>query len=246
MTVPIEKPAPTRADYKAAEERLRQVRDEAAARVAESQANGDVAAGNEWASRLRQEFEAFKCVREALPPEIRRSINADRILDSFSKDERGVVRLVIPADVSDEEAMRALNYRYLELFPFRYGDRDAIYEPDISKALDAGNGCGRRSSGPRVINLIGMVPDTANLTWEQQEEAVRQQGLTLPHPIEQVLAAAAYACRIPGEDIFNHYYARGSVAEVAVCLDIKSGIRIYRSFGGQDFLSVASGSLPRK
>jgi len=150
MNGPTQKTPPTLADYKAAEARLREARDEAAVRVAESQERGDVAAGNEWATRLKDEFDKFKAFREGLPREVLLSIHAERILESFSIDKDNCVNLTIPADVSDEDAMHALNGRLREMFPEK--ERAAIYEPAIEQILDAGNGSGRRARGPELLS----------------------------------------------------------------------------------------------
>ena len=209
MTAPTKKTAPTIADYKAAEERLIKVRDEAAAGFKAAQDTGDVAAEDKWAKRLKKEFEEFKVFREGLPRDVLLSIHADRILESFSIDNENCVNLIIPTDVSDEDAMHALNARFREMFPDK--ERAAIYESDIDKILDAGSGSGRISRAPRIIRLIGVVPGTTDKTHDQQAEALQQKGLTFPHPVDQALAAAAYACRRNGEDLFNGGRVRGSV-----------------------------------
>lgn len=202
------KPIPTLVDYKSAEERLLRVRDEAAAGVKAAQERGDVDTGNEWISKLQKEFDAFKAFREGLPREVRLSIHADRILESFSVDEDNFVNLVIPADVSDKDAMHALNGRFRDMFPDKY--RAAICESYIDPILDSGGEGGRRARGPRVIKLIGVVPGTASMTRDEQQKVLKQKGLTFSHPIEQSLAAAAYACRCNGEDLFNYLTVRGS------------------------------------
>ena len=213
MTAPTQKPAPTVADYKAAEERLRQVRDEAAAGVRDAQVRGDLAVGTEWASRLKKEFDDFRAFREGIPPAIRLSINADRILESFSVDKDNFVHLVIPSDISDEDAMHALNARFRGLFPDK--ERDAIYTSHMARILDAGGESGRSARSTRTISLIGVVPGTKSKTRDQQAEVLKQKGLTFAHPIEQALAAAAYACRCKGEDLLKSP-ARGSVPKVTL------------------------------
>ena len=230
MTAPTQKPAPTVADYKAAEERLRQVRNEAAAGVKDAQERGDVAKGSEWILKAQKEFDAFKAFREGVPRDVLLSIHADRILDGFSiETEHGwkakigslfgraptrTVSLVIPPAISDEDAVHALNARFREMFPAK--GRAAIYEPDIEKILDAGYGCGRLSHAPRIIRLIGVVPGTTRKTRDQQAEALQEKGLKFPHPIEQALAAAAYACARNGKDLFKNALVRGSVPPVAL------------------------------
>ena len=226
MTGPIQKPAPTLADYKAAEARLREVRDEAAAGMKASQDKGDVAAGDAWTSRLKDEFDKFKAFREGLPRDVLLSIHAERILESFSVDKENFVNLVIPADVSDEDAMHALNARFREMFPDR--GRAAIDEEDIEQILDAGAGSGRRARCPRVIKLIAVVPGTTSMNRDKQREALEQKGLTFPHPIEQALAAAAYACKRSGGDLFNDLWVRGSVPGFALNTFQNDGVHVLR------------------
>ena len=241
MTGPIQKPAPTLADYQAAEARLREVRDEAAAGMKASQDKGDVAAGDAWTSRLKDEFDKFKAFREGLPRDVLLSIHAERILESFSVDKENFVNLVIPADVSDEDAIHALNGRFREMFPDR--NRAAIYEPDIGKILDAGNGSGRRARGPRVIKLIAVVPGTTSMNRDKQREALEQKGLTFPHPIEQALAAAAYACKRSGGDLFNNLVVRGSVPGFGLRTYPFNGVSVYWCIdGGVSSFVAASGS----
>jgi hypothetical protein len=242
MTGPIQKPAPTLADYKAAESRLREVRDEAAAGMKASQDKGDVAAGDAWTSRLKDEFDKFKAFREGLPREVLLSIPADRILESFSVDKENFVNLVIPADVSDEDAMHALNARFRELFPEK--ERAAIYEEHIDQILDAGDGSGRRARGPRVIKLIGVVPGTTSKNRDQQAEVLEQKGLTFPHPIEQALAAAAYACKRSGGGLFNNLWVRGSVPGFALVTDRDGGVYVFRYNDVIDSDHVAASGSP--
>ena len=240
MTVAPQKTPPTLADYQAAEARLREVRDEAAAGMKASQDKGDVAAGDAWASRLRDEFDNFKAFREGLPREVLLSIHADRILDSFSVDKENFVNLVIPADVSDEDAMHALNARFREVCPEK--ERAAIYESEIEQILEAGNGSGRRARGPRVIKLLAIAPGTTSKTRDQQAEVLEQKGLTFSHPIEQALAAAAYACKRSGEDLFNDLVVRGSVPGFALGTDRHGGVNVRGFSDDLGYFVAASGS----
>jgi hypothetical protein len=173
------------------------------------------------------------------------SINTDRILESFSIDTENFVNLVIPPGISDEEAMRALNARFRELFPEK--NRDAIYEDRLEDILNAGAGSGRRAREPRVVKLIGVVPDTICMTRNQQAEALQRNGLTFAHPIEQALAAAAFACKNDGGDLFNQLLVRGSVPGCALGTLLGDGIAV-SAFTGSDCAAeiAVSGSPPAK
>lgn len=216
------------------------MRDEAATAVKAAQERGDVTTGNEWANRLKNEFDNFKAFREGLPRDVLLSIHADRILESFSTEEdrslkakimsifgrksAQTVRLIIPQDISDEDAMHALNARFKEMFPKK--ERAAIHESDIEEILKVDNGSGRRTSGPRTITLIGAVPGTEHLSRGAQYEVLQEKGLTFAHPVEQALAAAAYACRYNGEDLFKGFSVRCCLVRVMVETDRSLGIRM--------------------
>jgi len=138
--------------------------------------------------------------------------------------------------------MHALNARFREMFPDK--ERAAIYEPDIEQILDAGGGCGRISRAPRIIRLIGVVPDTTNKTRDQQAEVLQKKGLTFPHPIEQALAAAAYACKRSGEDLFNDLFVRGSVPGFALFTFQNGGVYVAGCYGARGGHNVAASGSP--
>ena len=242
MTVSPQKTPPTLADYKAAVEDLRAARVAAADALNVAHSEGDVAKGAELHSQLQEKFDAFRFFRDGLPRDVLLSIHADRILESFSIDKENFVNLTIPADVSDEDAMHALNARFREMFPDK--ERAAIYEPHIEQILDAGNGSGRISRAPRIIRLIGVVPGTTSKTRDQQAEVLQQKGLTFPHPIEQALAAAAYACKRSGEDLFKDLFVRGSVPGFALYTNQDFGVYVRGCNGDGGFDLVAASGSP--
>ena len=241
MNGPFQKPHPAFACYKDAQARLAELREVAVKGFEAAQDSGDVAAAEHFKEVLQRGLDAFKCFRGELPTEVLASINADRILETFSIDRDNFVNLVIPADVGDEEAMRALNVRYRELFPRRYGA--AIGWPEIDHILEAGGGIGRRNRGPWVVRLMGVVPNTIAMTRDQQAEALCEKGLAFPHPIEQALAAAAYACMRGGADLFESLYVRSSVPGFSLFTDEFNGVLVSKSRGfDAHHLYAASGS----
>jgi parvulin-like peptidyl-prolyl isomerase len=193
-------------------------------------------------AQQREAFEAFKTFRAGIPADVLLSINTDRILESFSIDTENFVNLVIPPGISDEEAMRALNARFRELFPD--AERAAIYEDDLDAILNAGDGSGRRAREPRVIKLIAVVPGTTNMTRDQQAKVLQQKGLKFPHAIEQALAAAAFACKNNGGDLFNDLAVRGSVPGFALYTHQDDGVDVYRYGGGGGYGFVAASGSP--
>jgi hypothetical protein len=242
MNAAIQKPAATLADYKAAEERLRQTQAEASVAFNKAQEAGDLAKGTELIAQQSEALKAFKTFRAGIPGDVLLSINADRILESFSIDTENFVNLVIPPGVSDEDAMHALNKRFRELFPD--AERAAIYEGDLDKILNAGDGSGRRAREPRLIKLIAVVPGTTKMTRDQQAKVLQQKGLKFPHPIEQALAAAAFACKNKGGDLFEDRYVRGSVPGFALYTALSRGVYVTWCHGGRDSSFVAASGSP--
>jgi hypothetical protein len=66
------------------------------------------------------------------------------------------------------------------------------------------------------------------MTLDQQAKVLQQKGLKFPHPIEQALAAAAFACKNNGGDLFNNLVVRGSVPGFALCSDPDLGVFVSR------------------
>lgn len=243
MAGPTQKSPLTIADYKAAEARLKEARETAVQGFKAAQERGDAAAGEELRSKLERDFEEFKCFREGLPRDVRLSINADRILESFSKDGKGFVSLVIPMDVSDEEAMHALNFRFRESFPEKMR-RFAIREAAIDEILNAGGENEERGQRERRITIMAVVPGTTNMTREQQKMALEADGFSLSHPIEQALAAAAYACKHDGKDLFHNRTVRGSVPRFALDCAQSLGVRVNPCFDSSARVDVAASATP--
>lgn len=242
MSAPIQTPRRILAEYKAAEARLAEVREVAVKGFEAAQERRDVEAADQFKEAFQKELRVFRSFRGTLSPDARASFNIDRILDSFSIDQDAFVNVVIPADVGDEEAMRALNERHMELFPRRSGA--AIGSPEIGQILDAGGGCGRRRYGPRIIRLLGVVPNTVNMTRDQQAEALRERGLTFPHPIEQALAAAVFACMRDGADLFERLYVRSSIPAFSLFTNKFNGVIVSKSHGFDNHELYAASGTP--
>lgn len=207
----------TLADYQAAEARLAAMRDAAVKGFKVAQESGDLVAGSEWMSKLSQEFADVKAFRGGIPRDVRLSMDADRILESFLIDKDNFVNLVIPADVSDEDAICALNGRSEGTGTVPVGTM--IPDEHISDIVNAGKESGRRTSGPRIVKLTDCVPDTRSLPRDQQAEVLKKQGLTFSHPIDQALAALAYSC-MAGRHLFPfRVNMRGSLPEFTLYTD---------------------------
>jgi hypothetical protein len=184
----------------------------------------------------------FTAFRDGIPAAARLSINAERILESFAVDEKGFVNLVIPSDISDQDAMHALNSNFRELFPGK--NRAAICESEIERILTCGGADSTNRSGRREIKVIGVVDGTVAQNLWEQDKVLKEKGLVFSHPIDQALAAAAYACKQEGKDLFENNYVRGSVPGFAVLTDPYKGVCVCRFGGDYAFGNVAASGSP--
>ena len=208
MNGPTQKPAITFADYKEAESRLVSLREAAAEGFREAQAHGDLIAGERWREDLQRGLNEFKLFREKLPEDVRLLINAEKILESFSVSADGFVSLVIPGDVTDRGAIKALNTRFRELFPEK--SNDAINETEALFLLGIGSEQRRGLGTPRTIKVLPVVPGTIHMSRDEQSEVLRKKGLVFANSLEQAFAAAAWACQRNEQAMFNGLHARGS------------------------------------
>jgi hypothetical protein len=181
----------------------------------------------------------FTAFRDGIPAAARLSINAERILQSFSVDDKGFVNLVIPPDISDEAAMHALNSKFRALFPDK--KRAAIVESDIQEILSCGGASSTTRSGRREIKVIGVVDGTVGKNRDDQGKVLKEKGLVFSHSIDQALAAAAFACTQGGKNLFENKYVRGSVPGFALCSYQSLGVRV-RRFNDEDDISVVAAS----
>jgi hypothetical protein len=242
MSGPEQIKLPTFADYKAAEGRLVEAREAIEPKFKAASDGGNLVEGKRLFAELKREFEAFTAFRDGIPAAVRLSINAERILESFCVDDKGFVNLVIPSDISDKDAMHALNSKFRELFPEK--NRAAIWESDIEEILSCGSGSSTTRSGRREIKLIGVVDGTADKDREEQRKVLTKKGLVFSHPIDQALAAAAYACKQEGEDLFENKNVRGSVPGFALNTIRLIGVVVRRYRVGYDFNDVAASGSP--
>jgi hypothetical protein len=86
-----------------------------------------------------------------------------------------------------------------------------------------------------------VVDGTVRKNRENQGKVLTQKGLVFSHPIDQALAAAAFACRQQGDDLFEGNYVRGSVPGFALGSYQSLGVRV-RRFNDEDDISVVAAS----
>jgi hypothetical protein len=242
MSGPEHKSHPTASEYSAAVARLAQARDTIELKFKAASDGGNLAAGKRLFAELQKEFAMFTAFRDGIPAAARLSINAERILESFCVDDKGFVNLAIPPDISDEAAMHALNSKFRALFPKK--NRAAILEEHIEQILSCGGASSMNRSGRREIKVIGVVDGTVEKSREDQGEVLSEKGLVFSHPIDQALAAAAYACMRGGEDLFEDNYVRGSVPGFALFTNQHCGVCVGRYNDGHDDRDVAASGSP--
>jgi hypothetical protein len=243
MSGPSHKSHPTASEYSAAVARLAAARDTIEPQFKAASDGGNLVEGKRLFAELQKEFAMFTAFRDGIPAAARLSINAERILESFcvavdtglkarvlslfGVKPMETVSLTIPADISDLDAMHALNSKFRELFPAK--KRAAICEDDIKRILSCGGGNSTTRSGRREIKVISMVDGTVGKNREDQGKVLTQKGLVFSHPIDQALAAAAFACKRGGKDLFEDKTVRSSVPGFAVRTFQSSGVVVGRS-----------------
>jgi hypothetical protein len=243
MSGPEQIKLPTFADYKAAEGRLVEAGDRIAPQFKAASDSGNLVEGKRLFAELQKEFAMFTAFRDGIPAAVRLSINAERILESFAVDKKkGFVNLVIPSDISDQDAMHALNGKFRELFPDH--KRAAICEDDIKRILSCEGANPTTRAGGREVKVIGVVDGTERKNREGQEAVLTQKGLVFSHPIDQALAAAAFACKQEGEDLFENKTVRGSVPGFALFTNQHYGVFVSRYDDVDDDRNVAASGSP--
>jgi hypothetical protein len=138
--------------------------------------------------------------------------------------------------------MHALNSKFRALFPDK--QRAAIFEEHIERILSCGDGYSTTRSGRREIKVIGVVDGTERKNREDQGKVLLEKGLVFSDPIDQALAAAAFACKQEGEDLFEDKYVRGSVPGFALSTDLYRGVVVITYNGDRGYGDVAASGSP--
>jgi hypothetical protein len=155
---------------------------------------------------------------------------ATEILDGYSKaltTEEYTIR--IPANVTDVCAIRALNQRFRQLNPQM--ERDAVFVKDIDiiqllPTLDLDCCKIRDYSLPRTFTIRGIIEEATGLSFQDQQQKLRDQNLLFADPAEQAIAAALHACRTNGGDFFKGHLARSSFPGIALIFNRHFGVQL--------------------
>ena len=163
---------------------------------------------------------------------------AAEILASWHPDPEGLVTLTVPAGVGDLDALQFLN----QAFRSRYSEmgRDAVSSGDFDWYFRTASVAQRDLSRPRVVRVLPIVPGSRGLPREQQVDLLRSAGLRFAEPIEQALAAAAFACKSDGRDVFQDFWARGSMPGHALTVSRITGTRVCTSYDDGPYSNVAA------
>lgn len=167
---------------------------------------------------------------------------AAAILDSWLQDPEGFVSVTVPAGISDLSALRSLNQAFRSRHPEM--SRDAISSGDYDWYFRTTSVAQRDVSRARVVRLQPVVPGTRGLAREAQDGVLRTAGLRFAEPIEQALVAAAFACKFEGRDVFQDFWARGSMPGHTLTVSRITGTRVCTSYDDGPYSNItACGAL---
>lgn len=214
-------PSSQRLDYEAAEARLHQSRKEASVAYQAAEVARDSDGLAHWSGTLRGAISDFKKYLKSFSREELLLIHAERILSTHIAEPSGLHRLIIPAGVSDLNALHALNAHYAQqvggsphgIISSRYlewfADREAVLARDVSTA--------------RELVVLLEVPETANADRDTQATTLSAKNMVFADPIEQMFVAAALVCAEGAQPAFSSRYLRGSAPAVALRRDTIEG-----------------------
>jgi len=163
---------------------------------------------------------------------------ATAILDSWLQDPEGFVSLTVPAGIADLSALRSLNLAFRSRHPEM--SRDAISSGDYDWYSRTVSVTQRDVSRPRVVRVQPVVPGTRGLAREAQDGVLQAARLRFAEPIEQALVAAAFACKFEGRDVFQDFWARGSMPGHTLTVSRITGTRVCTSYDDGPYSNIAA------
>ena len=166
---------------------------------------------------------------------------AEKILSSLEIGKDGFAKLVIPATVSDIDAMKALNVYFREKLPEMY--RAAIWEGDFDWYAKLASVSSRDISKERHIEINVLVDGTLGKACSNQIETLKSQDLTLGAPEEVALVVAAYACKNQGKDLLNDNWTRTVVSGVALATIQNCGVLVSGRYDVNDLANVGASGV---
>lgn len=143
----------------------------------------------------------------------------EAMLRSYSFDRKtGVSSFVIPAGVSDIEALHAARALLRATFPCVTRYTDIFNDLSWYEALPTKFPliCPvRESAAARTVTIVSNVAGTRSRDRDRQATELNRAGLELSDPRDQALAAAIHLCKHDGLDLFEGIIVRGSIPGVA-------------------------------
>lgn len=204
-------------------------------------------------SRLREH--ALKMI-EAIPPqpiEHQLTEKGKRIIQSLIVGEDGSISLVIPAGISDIDAMKALNSYYLsEVFPnFEtpfWEDSTPIDVKNYDYYESSDEVKKRSLAEDRICQLQFDVPETLGKEYAEQLTILSQKGMRFASQAEIALIIAACACRNICIPILaeRNWFRTGNRDNAFVILNdepLRAGIPLLSSRENKDIFVGNPGSL---
>ncbi len=173
---------------------------------------------------------------------------AEEIVRSYSFCQiKGISKFIIPADVTDIDAMKMLNEYFRRNQPTF--NRDAVYERQLDWLERVHNQfqgyCQERSSSSdRQFAIVAVVAGTEGEDRTVQESVLKRAGLVFSDPRDQVLAAVIHACKHQGADLFQALWVRGSVRGYAPGTDARNGVTFIIDHDERGRLLVAASGSP--
>ena len=166
---------------------------------------------------------------------------AEKILSSLEIGKDGFAKLVIPANVRDLDAMKALNLYFKKNLPGM--NRPAIWEGDFDWYAKLASVSSRDISKERHIEINVLVDDTLRKSRSNQIKVLKSQDLTLGAPEEVALVVAAYACKNQGKDLLNDNWTRTVVSGVALATIQNCGVLVSGRYDVNDLANVGASGV---
>ncbi|MEY4668935.1 MAG: hypothetical protein RL518_1634 [Pseudomonadota bacterium] len=179
-------------------------------------------------------------------------MTAGLMVESYGFDpQTGISTFTIPAGVSDDEAMRAINayFRTYHSIPWGMPFREAItaevFEWFASLA-DSSNGleplpC-REHGTARHIAIHSIAKGTIGLDLQAQSEMLQKSSLVFADPRDLAIASGLHACKRNGQDLFADQEVRCSRSGVVLYCDWR-GLRV-RCNVADDAKNLAAAGTP--
>lgn len=188
-----------------------------------------------------------RVVGEATKVKIPRPQIAKEMIDSYQFDKvSGFSKFIIPAGVSQVEAIKAINEYCRGTPQFKSegiftGDLD-WYEnlqtkyPGLYKQRDIATS--------RETTLQAVVEGTGGKNRSDASVVLGEKKLIFPHPCDLALAAALHAYKNNGEDLFQGKWIRTCIPNYAQHTNPGHGVQVYMYYDTSDSNEIAASGSP--